>query len=252
MKPESAAAGEPLVRAVGVGKSYRRGGREVVALRGVDLTIPRGATVALTGESGAGKSTLGRLLALAERPSSGEVEVAGRATSGLRAAARLALRRRLQLVPQDAAGTLSPRFSCLQAVAEPLAIAGWSRRRRRRRAAELLAEVALPAAVADRPALAASGGEKRRLVLARALACEPELLILDETFVGLDLSVQARLVNLLLELKERRRLTYLLISHDLSLVAHLADRVAVLAGGRLVEDRPRGGPQAIFRPLPPP
>ncbi len=198
----------------------------------------------MVGESGGGKSTLARCLALLEEPSSGEIFVEGRPVAELDGRQKRALRPRLQLIFQDPASAVNPRFSAAEAVAEPLVLRRWAdRAARHARALELMDEVGLSAELAERSSLELSGGQKQRLVIARALAAEPKLLILDEGLAGLDLSLQAQVVNLLLRLQERHRLAYVLISHDLRLVAHLADRLAVMDRGRLVES---GVPEEIL------
>ncbi len=228
----------PLLRAEGLTKMYsrRRGGDPVVALDGADLVIAGRSIVALVGESGSGKSTLARCLALLERPTSGEIRLEGEPLSQLPERRRAALRPRLQLIFQDPAAAINPRFSALETVGEPLRLTRrGDRAARRRRALGLMAEVGLDPELAARSSLELSGGQRQRLAIARALAAEPKLLILDEGLSGLDLSLSAQIVNLLLDLRQRHDLTYLMISHDLRLVAHLADEVAVMHRGRIVE-----------------
>jgi ABC-type glutathione transport system ATPase component len=235
----------PLVRLDRVSKVYRRksgvrgGTIEVTALDEVSLDVPADATLAVVGESGSGKSTLARLLALLEEPTAGEVFFAGRSVAELTPREKRALRPRHQLIFQDPAAAVNPRFSAVDAVAEPLRLRGWKdRAERRRRALELMSEVGLAAELGERSPLELSGGQKRRLVIARALAAEPRLLVLDEALTGLDLSLQAQITNLLLDLRERFALAYVFISHDLRMVAHVADRVAVMDRGRLAECGP--------------
>ncbi len=227
----------------------RRSGRPIAALDRVDFAIDPASTVALVGPSGGGKSTLARCLALLEEPSSGEIWFDGQQLSALDRRQRRLLRPRIQLIFQDPAAAINPRFSALETVAEPLAIrhAGPRRRygprgaeprdNRRQRALELMREVALPAELAGRSNRQLSGGQRQRLVIARALAAGPRMLILDEGLASLDLSLQAQIVNLLVALQERHGLAYLLISHDLRLAAHLADEIAVLDRGHIVERR---------------
>lgn len=234
-----------LLSAEGLSVVYRLPqGAPIPILDRVDLEIEAGSTLALVGKSGSGKSTLGRCLALLEEPAGGEIRFRGEPASRLAERRRRTLRRRIQLIFQDPAAALSPRFTARQAIAEPLRIA---RREEpaacRRRVGALMGEVAFPAELAERRCLELSGGQRQRLVIARALAAEPRVLILDEGLAALDLSLQAQVANLLLELQERRDLAYLLISHDLRLAAHLADRVAVLDRGRIVE---RATPAALF------
>ncbi len=228
---------------------YRRAGGTgrvtITALDRVSLTIPAGSIFALVGESGGGKSTLARCLALLETPDAGEILFAGRSHGSLSRSERGAVRRRIQLIFQDPAAAIQPRFSALDAVAEPLLIQGWADRRgRRHRALELLSEVGLGEELAERLTLELSGGQRQRVAVARALAAGPRLLILDEGLASLDLSIQAQMVNLLLKLQARYALTYLVISHDLRLVGHLADEVAVMHQGRIVE---RASPRDLLR-----
>jgi peptide/nickel transport system ATP-binding protein len=231
----------PLVRIRGLTKRYphrraARGAAAVEALAGVDLTIARGATVALVGQSGSGKSTLARCVARLEEPTSGEIQFDGADARALRGGRLRAFREQVQLVLQDAAAALSPRLRAAEIVSEPLEIlARGTRPERRRRALELMETVGLPPALADRRPLALSGGQRQRLALARALAVQPRLLILDEAFTGLDASIQAQMAALLQDLRRERDLTYLVISHDLALMSVLADEVAILFEGRIVE-----------------
>ena len=217
-----------LLRASGLSKRYlRRGGsegaREVQALDGVDLELAAGATLALVGESGSGKSTLARCLAGLEEPDRGEIVLEGRS----------------QLIFQDSATALNPRLRAVEIVEEPLVVQRrGSGPERRRRALELFERVGLAAGFATRRPLELSGGQRQRLAIARALAVEPRLLILDEALAGLDVSSQAQILSLLLELQAAHALAYLLISHDLGLVAAVADEVAVLHEGRIVERGP--------------
>jgi len=239
-----AQASEPaaLVRAQGLSKCYvqrRRFSRKVFvvsALDNLDLSIQAGRTLAVVGPSGSGKSTLGRCLARLEEPGSGEIWFGDKNLLTLTARELLPVREQIQLVFQGPAATFNPRFSAVQIVAEPLAIQGrGSRQDRRRRAQELMDQVGLPSVCRERPPLELSGGQRQRLAIARALTLEPKFLILDEALSGLDLSIQAQIVNLLLELQELYCLTYLFISHDLGMVAHIADEVAVMHRGRIVE-----------------
>ena len=233
---------EPLVRVQGLSKRYlqrRWFSREkflVQALDNVELTIARGCTLALVGESGSGKSTLARCLARLEEPSSGEIWYEGRNLLDLSPQQLLPFRRQIQLIFQDPASALNPRLSAVEIVAEPLAIQQCgTKKERHQRALELMEQVGLPPQWGDRLPLEFSGGQRQRLAIARALALEPKFLVLDEALSGLDLSLQAQIVNLLLELQALHSLTYLYISHDLSLVGHIADEVAVMHQGKIVE-----------------
>ncbi len=220
----------------------------VRALDNVDLILHRGSTLALVGESGSGKSTLARCLARLEEPTSGEIWYQGSNLLSLSAAELRAVRKEIQLIFQDPAAALNPRLTAAEIIAEPLLIQRWgSRRRRGERALELMEQVGLAPQWARRRPAEFSGGQRQRLAIARALALEPKLLILDEALSALDLSVQAQIVNVLLELQAARGLTYLYITHDLSLAGRLADEVAVMLRGKIVERAPVGkflrGPQ---------
>ncbi|MEM7581755.1 MAG: ABC transporter ATP-binding protein [Acidobacteriota bacterium] len=228
------------IRAEGLCKIYRRrrGGawHTIHALEGIDLTLRSGSTLALVGASGCGKSTLARCLALLETPDTGEIFVDDQPTSDLEPHQLAWLRPQQQLVFQDPAAALNPRFTVGEAVAEPLQLLGLGDpESHAHRVLELLTEVGLDTTLVERACRLLSGGQHQRLILARALAAEPRLLVLDEALSALDLSTRAQIINLLLDLSERRDLTYLLISHDLRVVAHLADEVAVLDQGRIVE-----------------
>ena len=198
------------------------------AIQNVTFSLERGRTLGLVGPSGAGKSTLARCLAFFETPTSGEIWL-----DGLQ---RVAMRADIQLIFQEPASSLNPRFTAAQIVIEPLLIHGiGTAKARLLRASELMETVGLPRHALQTPALEFSGGERQRLAIARALAVEPKLLILDESFAGLDLSVQAQVTSLLLDLQERRGLTYILIAHDLALVWRMAGEIAVMGHGSIVE-----------------
>lgn len=207
----------------------------VDALQDADLEIQPGCLNAVVGESGSGKSTLAACLAFVETPDSGEIWFEGnKVLSGDADVAPL--RRKIQLVFQDSAGALNPRFTAAEIVGEPLEIQRLaSGEALRRRSCELMEVVGLSPAWADRSPLQLSGGQRQRLALARALALQPTLLILDELLSGLDLVTQGQILSLLVELQVSHALTYLLISHDLSLVGQVADYVAVMHRGRVVE-----------------
>jgi peptide/nickel transport system ATP-binding protein len=218
----------------------------VPALEGIDLELKAGSTVAVLGRSGSGKSTLARCVAGFETPDSGEILVGGKKLNGqeeaprrqgLRSLAVLARERaEVQMIFQDAATSLNPRFTALQIITEPLEIARWkTEAERASRALELMEEVGLDAAWSSRLAGEFSGGQRQRLALARALAAEPRLLVMDEALSGLDVPLQAQMVRLLMELQLRHGLTYLYISHDLNFIALFAQEVVVMEGGRIVE-----------------
>jgi ABC-type glutathione transport system ATPase component len=239
-----------LVRATALCKQYVQRGSfsrkkfAVEALSGVDLDIAPGCLTALVGGSGSGKSTLARCLAMLEKPDSGEIWLEGESISLGNPQQAARLRPKIQLVFQDSAGALNPRFSAAEIIAEPLEI---QRRESgpglRARALELMEEVGLPPDWANRRPLEFSGGQRQRLAIARAIALKPAFLILDESLSGLDLSTQAQVLNLLLDLQAAHSLTYLLISHDLTLVGQIADFVAVMHQGKIVE---RGSGQQVL------
>ena len=230
-----------LVRVANLRKIYRprrwfpSKTRTVVALDDVSLAIPRGKTLALTGKSGSGKTTLGRCIARLEEPTSGEIWFEGQDICGLAGRALLPFRRQIQFIFQDAATALNPRFSAAEIVEEPLLIAGWNAQERRRRALQIMDQVQLSATWLDRRPSEFSGGQKQRLAIARSLVLQPKLLILDEALSGVDVSIQAQLTNLLLQLQASLGLTYLFISHDLALLPYIAEQVAVMDKGRIVE-----------------
>lgn len=210
----------------------------VDALQNADLEVLNGGVTALVGQSGSGKSSLARCLALIEKPDRGKVWFEGVEISNWTPLQISPLRPRIQMVFQDSAGALNPRFSAVEIVQEPLEI---QRRAQgstlRNRACELMEEVGLSAAWADRFPRQLSGGQRQRLAIARALALQPSLLILDESLSGLDLVTQSEILRLLSELQRRHSLTYLIVSHDLSLVAEIADSIAVMHEGTVVEQK---------------
>jgi ABC-type glutathione transport system ATPase component len=206
--------------------------------------VPRGSVVALVGESGCGKSTLARCLARLEEPNAGEIWFDGVDLLTVHGRDLLPYRQRIQLIFQDSASALNPRLTAVDIVSEPLAILRrGGGEERRRRALELMDSVGLPAAWGSRRPHELSGGQRQRLAIARALAVQPRLLILDEAFTGLDASIQAQIAELLGELRRREGLTYLCISHDLALMAVIADEVAIMFEGRIVE---QGDAERLF------
>jgi ABC-type glutathione transport system ATPase component len=203
----------------------------VQSLIGIDLTLRRGSTVAVLGRSGSGKSTLARCLAGFESPDSGDILFRGKPE-----AKKEGIRRRVQMIFQDAATSINPRFTARQVIAEPLEIARWKTEAERTvRALALMEEVGLDPEWALRLGGEFSGGQRQRLALARVLAAEPELLIMDETLSGLDMPLQAQIVRLLIDLQSRHGLTYLYISHDLNFVSLFAQEVIVMDAGQIVE-----------------
>ncbi|MBD1587531.1 ABC transporter ATP-binding protein [Pseudomonas typographi] len=222
-----------------VGAGMLRRGQALQAVRGVSLAVAKGATYGLVGESGSGKSTLAKVVMGAERPSAGTVHIDGRLMDG-RASALSWLRTCLQPVLQDPYGSLNPTFCVRQLVDEPLRIhhKGLSARELTLRVNTLLAQVGLPTHLALRHPRELSGGQKQRVAIARALALSPQCLVLDEPVSALDVSVQAQVLNLLDDMQAERGLTYLLISHDLAVVAHMSDHVGVMYLGALQEQGP--------------
>jgi len=238
-----------FVRARGLTRHYVRGGlwrrsTQVTAIDHVDLDIPSATTLALVGESGSGKSTLARCLAGLERPDSGEIWIGNEDVASRSSRAGFkprdpqrpsSTRHRVQMVFQDPTTSMNPRFTAAQVVEEPLQIMGVDAPARSEAARARMNEVGLPSNWVNRPVMQFSGGQRQRLAIARALVVHPELLVLDEALTGLDLSTQAQIANLLLDLQSMHSLTYLLISHDLALVSRLASAIAVISHGRIVE-----------------
>jgi oligopeptide transport system ATP-binding protein len=219
-----------------------RGDRHDATLRALDdvsVTVNRGDIVSVVGESGCGKSTLAKILVRLEEPTSGRVEVAGENIQELSREGKRAYPRKIQLVFQDPYGALAPRMSVGSAIEEPLRIHGiGDGESRRRRVSELLSLVGLSAQMASRYPHQLSGGQRQRVNIARALALEPEIIVLDEPVSALDVSIQAQVLNLLRDLQQRLGLTYLFISHDLRVVRYLSHHVAVMYLGNIVEVGP--------------
>jgi oligopeptide transport system ATP-binding protein len=243
VKASLSAASGPIIEVRDVGKSYvvKRSvfGRplaRLAAVDGVSLALMPGETLAIVGESGCGKSTLGRLMMRLIEPSAGQVFIAGRDVTAMSHGAMREQRRHVQLIFQDPYASLNPRMTIGQTIAEPLMLqnivpAG----QRARRVAELLEMVGLRPELANRYPHEFSGGQRQRVVIARALAPEPDAVICDEAVSALDVSIQAQVLNLLEDLQKRLGLAYVFISHDLGVVKHIADRVAVMYLGKIVE-----------------
>ena len=209
----------------------------VKAVDGISFTVARGSTLGLVGESGCGKTTTGRAILNLVAPTAGSVQFAGQEIAGFDAAAMLPLRKQMQIIFQDPYSSLNPRLTIEQALTEPMAVHGIGRQHaeRRDRAAALLNEVGLEARFLRRYPHEFSGGQRQRICVARALSLEPEFIVCDEAVSAMDVSVQAQVLNLLKELQLRRNLTYIFISHDLSVVKFMADTMAVMEGGRIIE-----------------
>lgn len=236
---------EPLLRAEALAKHYPLragwfGRRHLQAVDGVDLEVFPGETLALVGESGSGKSTLGRLLLMLERPSGGRVWFDAHDLASLPEAELRRRRKALQMVFQDPSDALNPRMTALEVVMEPMILHGLARgKAARERAISLLEQVGLKRRHAERYPHQLSGGQQQRVGIARALATEPKFVVFDEPTSALDVSVQAQLLNLIRRLREEYHLSSVFISHDLAVVSHLADRVAVMYLGRVVESGPK-------------
>ncbi len=228
----------PLLEIEGISVHFpAKGGQVVRAVEQVSLSIAEGETLALVGESGSGKSTLGYTVAGLQTPTAGTLRFEGVA---LDAKTWAAARRKIQIVFQDPFGALDPRMPVSAIIAEPLLIQRiGNAESRRARAVELVEQVGLPRDALNRYPHEFSGGQRQRIAIARALSPAPRLIVADEPLSALDVSIQSQVVNLMKDVQEAQKLSYLFISHDLAVVNHLVDRVAVLYLGRLVEVAPR-------------
>lgn len=233
----------PLLEVVDLRKTYvDAAGRRVEALRGVSLTVAPREVLGVVGESGCGKTTLGRAIMRLMEPTSGRILLDGEDFAALSGAALKRARRGVQMVFQDPFGSLNPRHKVGEIIGEPLVVHGV--RPVAPRVEELLALVGLPAEARGRYPHEFSGGQRQRIAIARALALEPRLIIADEPVSALDVSIQSQIINLITDLKRRLGLSMIFISHDLSVIRHVSDRVAVMQGGLIVETGPT---EEIFR-----
>jgi peptide/nickel transport system ATP-binding protein len=242
---ETALTTRDVVRVFGGGRALLGGRKPAVrAVDGVSLDVPRGRTLGIVGESGCGKSTLARMMVGLLAPSAGSIEVDGRSVVEMARRDRIALHRKVQMVFQDPLGSLNPRKTVQQILEAPLkALHGLAVNPRRERVAELMNLVSLRGEYAERYPHEFSGGQSQRIGIARALAADARLIVLDEPVSALDVSVQAQVLALLADLQARLHLTYVFISHDLAVVETIADDVAVMYLGRVVE---RGTRARIF------
>jgi len=246
----------PLVEARGLGRNFpmRQGllgrPRDIWAVRDVSLTIARGETVGVVGESGCGKSTLGRMMLGLDAPTHGEMRFEGRDLANLTALEKRGLTRRMQMVFQDPFGSLDPRRTVGAQVGDGLRIHEIVPRTEiKTEIARLLEQVGLPATAADRRPHEFSGGQRQRIAVARALSTRPDYIVADEPVSALDVSIQAQVVNLLMDLRRDLDLAMLFISHDLHVVRHLCTRIVVMYLGRIVEEGPAD--QVFGRPAHP-
>jgi peptide/nickel transport system ATP-binding protein/oligopeptide transport system ATP-binding protein len=243
-----------LLELDGIGKTYeleRRllprifgASRPLQAVKNVSLRVERGGVLGLVGESGCGKSTLAQIIMRLERPTSGTIRFDGTDITALEGRALQSFRRRFQMVFQDSTASINPRKTVRRTLGESLMLAGVLKADTGRSTAELLEQVGLDRSFAERYPHQLSGGQRQRVAIARALAMKPELLVADEPVSSLDVSLQAQILRLLIELRKRFGLTMIFISHDLALVHHLCSEVAVMQAGSIVE---QGMPTEVLR-----
>jgi oligopeptide transport system ATP-binding protein len=221
---------------VTAGIIFQRKIADVKAIDGITFFIRRGETLGLVGESGCGKSTTGRCILQLYRPTTGEVLFGGKDLTKVKGGELRSYRRKMQMIFQDPYASLNPRMSVGSIIGEPLAIHGLAHgKARKERVADLMRIVGLNPFYANRYPHEFSGGQRQRIGVARALAVEPDFIVCDEPISALDVSIQAQIINLLMDLQQRFGLTYLFIAHDLSVVRHISDRVAVMYLGKLME-----------------
>jgi oligopeptide transport system ATP-binding protein len=242
---------EVLLEATGLKKSFLTGRNSLGrpkgwshAVRGVDLRVGRGETVAIVGESGAGKSTVGRLVLRLIEPDEGDIRLDGIDVRALGRKDLRAMRKRMQMIFQDPYSSLDPRILIEDAVGEPLTVHfGVKGVERRRRVLELLDRVGISSHQAERYPHEFSGGQLQRIAIARALAVEPDIIVCDEPVAALDVSIRAQVINLLHDLQRERGVAFIFISHDLSLVRVISHRILVMCGGEVVEE---GEPTQLY------
>ena len=237
-------ASAPLLSLRDVHVRFNTAAGVVRAVSGVSLDLAVGETLGLVGESGCGKSTLGKAIMQLVPVAGGEIRIEGTDIAPLEKAALNAMRRKVQMIFQDPYGSLNPRSTVGRSIAQPMVVAGWTADAIAERVETLLGWVGLPSDARQRFPHEFSGGQRQRIGIARALALSPKLIICDEPVSALDVSVRAQVINLLEDLKSKFGVSYLFISHDLSVVEHIADRVAVMYLGTLVEV---GGRDQIWR-----
>jgi len=237
------AVADPILRVEDLSVHFAaqdRHGGTIKAVDGVTFEVPRGTTLGIVGESGCGKSTLGFTVLMLQKPTGGRVLLDGKDVGAMSAGAMRKLRRRMQIVFQDSMASLNPRMPIGDLIGEALDIHGLYRGAERpARIRQLLDQVGLASTFAQRFPHELSGGQAQRVAICRALAVGPELIVCDEPVSALDVSIQAQIVNLLRELQREIGLTYIFISHDLSIVRHISDRVAVMYLGKIVEHAPK-------------
>jgi len=224
-----------LVKTFGSDSGLLGKGTSVRAVDGISFTIQQGETLGLVGETGSGKSTLGRLVLNLIEPTSGRIEFNGRDITGIKGSAARDLRSEIQMVFQDPYGSLDPRMNVNSLVSEPLVIRGYSKDEIQARLESTLLQVGIDPRMGKRYPHEFSGGQRQRIGIARALVLSPKLLVLDEPVSALDVSIQAQVLNLLRDIQRRTGISYLFIAHDLAVVRHISDRVAVMYLGRMVE-----------------
>ncbi|MGI6536050.1 MAG: ABC transporter ATP-binding protein [Eggerthellaceae bacterium] len=229
---------QPLLSVRNIVKTFGAHGRNVLANNNVSLSLSEGSSLAIVGESGSGKSTLARIICGLERPDSGEVDIAGTPVTGASAKQLRSVYRQLQMVFQNPADSFNPRRKLGHSIIDAAANAGMDRRQALQMVPQLLKEVGLPSTYADRYPSQVSGGECQRAAIARAIAFKPKLLICDECTSALDVLVQSQIIDLLNDLRTSRGISLLFICHDLAIVPRVADNVAVMLAGSVVEYGP--------------